>query len=163
MLLIIRDLFFVTLEGIIFLLLFVFLNALNGFVLNNKVKSFIFIFLYAILSFWTSSFIPDVMNSISHLIFTTLILSSLTRTNLMGSFISIALCAVFIFFVETVTIIIPIIFLKLSIEEIVNSGTITTVFGTSVKIIELTISIFLIRSKIKIKWLSNFKKPNLMY
>lgn len=150
-------------DSFLFLVLFTFFTQTSGFVKKNILKSIIFIFLYSLIITITDLIIPEGIETFLNIIFMVLLLSFITRTNLIASFIANAIVFMLFFTIEIVVLLVLMLVLKMDIELISTTLSTKILGGIIIKTLELILTIFIIKSNFRIKRLGELKKPNTLF
>lgn len=150
-------------DALVILVIYTFLNQLNGFVRKNIIKSIIFILLDTLILTIEDYIIPQGIKPIFNIIFLSLLLSFMTQTSLYASIITNALIFIFLFTIEIAVMLTFMLILKVDIEFVANTLPTRMFCGIISKGLELLLVILIVNSNIKIKKLSEFKKPNTLF
>lgn len=156
----INEIIFDFLESVIILLLFISLNGKKQFLKYNKLKSFIFIMLYTIFSYWASSYIPPVFHTIVITAFMIAILSFITQVNIYASAISVGVIVILIIIIESIVLITEMMFLKNDMVTMLAVPKIKVIHSTLCKVTQLGVAFLLYRFNISISQWNIFKKEN---
>jgi len=157
------NIIFSIIDSIIALVLFSFLTQLKGFIKKNIVKSIIFIFLYSLILNIAEFIIPQGIQPFFNMIFVALLLSIITRTNLIVSFVTNAIIFMFLFTIEIIVLFVMMLVLKMDIELIANTFLTETLCGIISKILEILLAALIIKSNLRIKKLAELKEANTLF
>ncbi|MDK2933634.1 MAG: hypothetical protein PWP27_1444 [Clostridiales bacterium] len=147
-------------EAILILLLFIYLIQKKEFIKDNKFKTCIFLILYTIFSYWASTYVPTGLHSIILIIFTIVILSFITKSNIYATTVIFAMILIFIIATETGIFIIEMGILKMSMAEIMNTSNIRILHVILGKGVQIGAAILLLRTNITIFKLNVFEREN---
>lgn len=150
-------------DCILFLILFTFFTRSGSFIRNNKLKSIIFVFLCSLILSIISFFIPKGIISFVNIIFVALLLSFITRTNLLVSFIANAIMFMIFFTIEIFVILVLILFLKMDMEMVLSNLPTRMICAIITKILEVFLTVLILKSNLKIKGLAELKKPSTLF
>lgn len=143
-------------DSVIFLILFTHFTQSNGFMKKNIVKSIIFILLYSLILTIAEFIIPGGIRTFFNMIFIVLLLSYVTKTNLISSFFAGAIVFILFFTIEITVMLVSMLVFKMNIELITTTISTRIIVGIIMKVLELALTILIIKSNFKIKKLTRF-------
>lgn len=147
-------------ESVIILLLYIFLNQLQGYIRKNTLKTVIFIFLFTLLMSFTDVIIPQGIKLVFNIVFLSLMLSFLTKTSIVASFISNAIIFIFFFTVEIAVLLVLMVALMKDMEAIMDTYQTMLLCGLISKGLEFIVAVLIPKSSFRIKKLAELKKTN---
>ncbi|WHH57090.1 ATP-binding protein [Petroclostridium sp. X23] len=147
-------------ESIIVLLLFSFLNDKKTFVKDNILKSLVFFVLYTVFTYWASTYIPLGIHTACIAIFMIITLSYITKTNIYASIIAVAITGFFFMVTEVMLLMIEMSILNVDTATIINSPNYKLNHVILSKLVQMIISIMLLKFNFRLFKLKVLEKEN---
>lgn len=136
MIFLILEVFFIVVEAIITLMTFCIFTGRKKFPINNTFKSFLFITLYTVFTYWISYFIPIGMHTVLIFLFIVFSLSLITKTNLIVSCSVWIAATLFMFVLEFIIMIAAMLVTKSDMTTILEHQNVIFICTVIVKTIE---------------------------
>lgn len=147
-------------EGIITFLLYIYIVGKRSFVLQNKLKSFLFVAIYTVFSQWIDMFMTHGINTFFYVIFCILILSFITKTNFYSSVIAVAIIDIFFVITELLVVVLSILILRKDYNSLFNMDSYLILGGLIVRGIEFFVLYLIYNIKKNLFNFKLFKKDN---
>lgn len=133
-------------EALIFLIFYVSLSGKRGFIQTNILKCIIFTTFYVIMGGWISSYLMLVgFSSIFLLLTTTLLLSFITKTNVLNSAVIAVITALFLSITDLIISTAYVAILGIDTNVLLKHPVFYPLFITTVKFIQIVLAYFLYR------------------
>ncbi|WP_053955711.1 sensor histidine kinase [Inediibacterium massiliense] len=143
----VNEILFAALEGFVILTIFLTLFNKKNFIQQNIVKTFVFVFLYTVFSYWASTYIPVGYHTIIIVTFAVISLSFITSSHLIHSFIVVMISSICFMIIESTVVMMFAIFKDVNFADIINISKIKFEISLLIKGIELFLSFLIYRSK----------------
>ncbi len=147
-------------EAIGILLFFILLNNNKYFIIKNMFKSFLFLILYTVFSYWATMYIPVGIHTIFITVFIVIALSYITNTNIYASTISVGITFIIITLIEYVILVIGISLFRLELNSIISIPIYRLYFLIAINILKFITILLMYRIKINIFKLDIFQREN---
>jgi signal transduction histidine kinase len=147
-------------ESIIVLLLYLLIIGQIRFIENNKLKSVLFIVIYVTFSLWADTFIASGIRSLVYIFFHILLLSSITKFNLLSSLIVVAIITIFSFAAESFTLLFFMLIMEKDLSAVVHSAQFKLIGGFIVRSLQFLSIYLLYKSRFNLFNFRLFKKKS---
>lgn len=149
-------------EALIYIIIFTTFSNKKDFIAKSKLRVIIFSVLYALFSFWATTYMPFGLHTYLILVFTVLILTFIMQTNIFSAAIIIIITAVFLIVTELLILTIEISITGNDLATIISNDRlrlIHVIIGKSFQILIISL-LYIIRKRISIFKLSIFEKEH---
>lgn len=147
-------------ESIIVLLLYLLVIGQIGFIRRNKLRSVLFIVIYVTFTLWADTFIISGVRSLVYLFFHVLLLSSITKFNLLSTLITVAIITTFSFVIECFTLLFFMLIMGKDLSAVVYSAQFKVFGGFIVRSFQFLSIYLLYKSKFNLFNFKLFKKKS---
>ncbi|MDP4176877.1 MAG: ATP-binding protein [Bacillota bacterium] len=146
---IIKEIVLDTIEAFLLLRVFSFLYNKKGFILKNKVRSIIFIVLFVVVNFWSTTNIPFIFHTLILIAYTIILLKFITKISFFQSAVAYSMFFSIIIITEMFVSFLSMIVLKMNLSEIMgNQKILNTIFPILCKMSQILIVLLLPKLKI---------------
>jgi Signal transduction histidine kinase regulating citrate/malate metabolism len=157
---IVTNIIFNIVDSLIIIALYTFFNLKSDFYKNNIHKCAVFILFYTLMLTITVYLLPQGIQFVFNILFVSLLLSFVTKTNLYASVITAAMIFIYLFTIEITVLFIFVIIFKTDMPTIASTLNVRILCGVISKTVEICLAIIILQSGIRLKKLSELKQPN---
>jgi hypothetical protein len=147
-----------TLESIVVLLFYTYIIGEKQFILQNKLKSFLYVITYIAFSLYTDMLVTSGIHTLLYIIFFIVVLGNITKTTFFQSFIAIVILHIVFILSEIITMALLIAITQRSAHDILDLFQFKLLGHITVRFIQFLLVFFLYMKNIKLFNKSLFKK-----
>lgn len=141
---------FPAIEAFSILLVYAIVFNKSSFVIENKIKTVVFILFYTIFAYWIATYLPIGLHTIIIIIFITINLSIITSSNLIKSSIVALILIIFLMITEGASFLIISSIMDIEISKLLNVQANKFYFSLVVKTIQVMLILIILRRKVRL-------------
>lgn len=146
----VNEVFFALVEGVIILLLYLYLLDKKEFIKLNKFKTVIYILLFTVFSYYATRYLIPGLHTVFHIIFLISVLSYITQSNIYSSVVAVAVYSIFVTTIEIIVISVGASLFKVDFTSYSNTPILKLVFLVVSRVLQLGVIFLLYIKRIRI-------------